>query len=157
LSLPSEKVTVSGTSNTTINLASTTTAVYIGGILGAGDRYNLRIILTPDGNRSGDVYFNDATAVTSGSAAILAPQVAAVAVYRTVSGLAWEDRNGEGVALAGADGNSYDNPTLSGADGNAHDYPLAYAGADGNSHNYLPGKPAASAASAGRRRPVGLS
>ncbi|MDR3278344.1 MAG: Cna B-type domain-containing protein, partial [Oscillospiraceae bacterium] len=99
LTAPSES-DISGSADTaTINLASTTTAVYIGGILGAGDQYKMRIILTPTGNRSGDVYSNNATAITAagGEEVILAPQVAAVVVYRTVSGLAWEDRNGDGV------------------------------------------------------------
>ncbi|MDR3295561.1 MAG: hypothetical protein LBT26_07015, partial [Clostridiales Family XIII bacterium] len=117
-SLPAIKRTVNGGSDTTtVDLTPGTTAVYLGGVLGGADSYTMQIILKPTGNKGGNVYWNDATAITapSGTDYLLAPQVSGVVVNRTVSGLAWADANADGIRqttealLSGVKVTLYDN------------------------------------------------
>jgi hypothetical protein len=98
--LPAAIQTVSGGgSTTTVDLGGDAAAICVTGTLVAGDTYRMRVILTPANNRSGNIYFNNATAITNagGTEEVLAPEVAAVVVYRTISGLAWEDSDKDGI------------------------------------------------------------
>jgi hypothetical protein len=105
LTLPGSTTTVlpSSLDTASLTLRSDTVAVYVTGTLGKKDTYNMRVVLEPTGNAGRDIYFNDATAsiASGGSAYILAPQVAATVVYRTLSGYAWLDKNHDGIQDAG--------------------------------------------------------
>ncbi|MDR1205017.1 MAG: DUF11 domain-containing protein, partial [Peptococcaceae bacterium] len=108
-SLPARTVAVSaddlGGGTQTVNLKAETRAIYLTGVLGAKDKYEMKITLTPADNRGGDVYYNDTTAITSSAAEdmLYAPQVAAVVVHRAISGIAWWDANKDGQRQAPAD------------------------------------------------------
>jgi len=105
LSAPTQTVTANA-GVTTISLNPSTAAVYLSGTLGPQENFKIRIILTPTGNAGGNVYQNDATALTAPGPAtpldeLFAPPVSAVVVSRTISGMAWEDLNRDGIRQNG--------------------------------------------------------